>query len=142
MFVFNNYDSCDIIYMVLILEVYALMFEIYIEDHFDSAHSLRGYDGPCKHVHGHTYKVSATFKFETCDDTGIAFDFVKAKHALKELVNILDHAYLNELEVFETKNPTAENIAYYVYSEIKKEIGELASVSIWETATSCATYYE
>ena len=118
------------------------MFEIKIEDHFDAAHSLRGYEGQCKNLHGHTYKVSATFKFEDLCDNGIAFDFVNAKKALKVLVNLFDHSHLNDLEPFKEKNPTAENIAYYIYKEIKKKIGELYSISVWETSTSCATYYE
>jgi len=118
------------------------MFEIYIEDHFDAAHSLREYDGPCKNLHGHTYKISAVFKFQELGDTGIAFDFVKAKKSLKIIVDELDHAHLNDLEAFSKKNPTAENIAYYIYTEIKKDIKELYKVSVWETATSCATYYE
>jgi len=118
------------------------MFEIQIQDKFDSAHNLRGYNGPCENLHGHCYKVVAIFRFEQLDELGMAMDFTIAKKHLKEIVDFLDHTYLNELEPFLVKNPTAENIAYYIHRQLKSNINELYSISIWETTNSCATYYE
>ena len=118
------------------------MFEIIIEDTFDSAHCLRGYDGPCENVHGHTYKVQVSFKFRELESSGMAIDFKNAKSVLKLIIDKLDHKMINELESFINTNPTAENIAKYIYCEIKQELAMVSSVNVWETATSCARYYE
>ena len=118
------------------------MFEIYIEDHFNSAHFLRGYDGPCSSLHGHSYKTGLVFRFDSANDEGMAFDFTVAKEIIGRTLKLLDHTCLNDLEPFKEKNPTAENIARFIYDSIKREVPELWSVSVWESATTCATYYE
>ncbi|MBR4748299.1 MAG: 6-carboxytetrahydropterin synthase [Abditibacteriota bacterium] len=118
------------------------MYEIYIEQHFNAAHYLRGYNGPCSSLHGHSYKTGLVFKLDSQDDTGISFDFVEAKRIAAGTMDYLDHTCLNDLEAFKEKNPTAENIARYIYDSIKREVPELWSVSVWESATTCATYYE
>ena len=59
------------------------MYEIAVEDTFDAAHCLRDYDGTCSRLHGHTYKVRAAFRFNALEDTGLAFDFKKAKVVLR-----------------------------------------------------------
>lgn len=118
------------------------MYEITIEDTFDSAHCLRGYDGACQNLHGHTYRASAKFRFRELDSLGMSLDFRKAKESLREATVYLDHAYMNDLPEFADANPTAENIARTIYQRMKTDHPELVSVSVWETATSCATYYE
>ncbi|MFQ3549692.1 MAG: 6-carboxytetrahydropterin synthase QueD [Armatimonadota bacterium] len=118
------------------------MFEISVEDSFDSAHSIKDYNGNCKRLHGHTYKVTAFFRYKELQDLGFAFDFKTAKKILKEILSYLDHSYLNDLPDFKDINPTAETIAKYIYDKLKKENSNLHRVSVWETATSCATYFE
>lgn len=118
------------------------MFEISIEDTFDAAHSLREYTGACRNLHGHTYRVVARFRFPQLNDTGMALDFRKAKEALRQILEYLDHKYINELPEFSVQNPTAENVAKFIYERLKSVEPQLFSVSVWETATSCATYYE
>jgi len=49
---------------------------------------------------------------------------------------------MNELPEFAAQNPTAENIARFIFDRLKTTLPEIASVSVWETATSCATYFE
>jgi len=118
------------------------MYEIKIKDTFDAAHCLRNYEGSCQRLHGHTYRVNVCFRFDSLDESGMAVDFRKAKGILKEIIDHLDHQYINELPEFITQNPTAENIAQFIFDRIKPECKEIYSVSVWETATSCATYYE
>ena len=118
------------------------MYEITIEDTFDSAHCLRGYDGQCSNLHGHTYRVQARFRFRELDASGMTVDFRKAKESLRSATDYLDHAYINELPEFSIHNPTAERIARFIFDCVKAIHSELASVSVWETPTSCATYYE
>jgi len=118
------------------------MYEIAVEDTFDAAHSLREYEGSCQHLHGHTYRVRARFRFAALQDSGMAMDFRQAKTALRSVLNYMDHRYINELPEFSVQNPTAENLATFIYKRIKADNPDLHSVSVWETPTSCATYFE
>ena len=122
------------------------MYEILVKGDFSSAHNLRGYKGKCEALHGHNWKVEARFEKEDLNDIGISVDFVVLKVRLKDILKKLDHAYLNKVDVFKTKNPSAENISRFIYEKLKGSIKEkglfLKSVSVWESETSCATYYE
>lgn len=118
------------------------MYEISIEDSFDAAHSLRDYNGSCRNLHGHTYKVIARFRYSQLDEIGMALDFRKAKEALRSVLAHFDHTYINELPEFSAQNPTAENVARVIYEKLKQKEPQLFSVSVWETATSCVTYFE
>lgn len=104
---------------------------------FDSAHKLDDYDGKCKHLHGHTYRMEVTVKGAVASN-GMVFDFSRLKKVVEEhVVNKLDHKYLNEVFDF---NPTSENIAVWIFEQIelnfKEECCSLAAIRLWETATS------
>lgn len=122
------------------------MYEVLIKSDFSGAHNLRGYKGRCEDLHGHNWKVEARFEKDTLNDIGIAADFKILKAKLKAVLNKLDHTYLNKLSAFKRKNPSAENIAKYVYEALRGSIKEkdlfVKSVSVWESDNSCATYYE
>jgi 6-pyruvoyltetrahydropterin/6-carboxytetrahydropterin synthase len=122
------------------------MYEMLIKGDFSSAHNLRGYKGRCEALHGHNWKVEARFEKESLDDIGISVDFVILKAKLKDILRKLDHVYLNKLDVFKKQNPSAENIARIIYQNVKDTVKEkgltLKSVSVWESESSCATYYE
>ena len=122
------------------------MYEVLIKTDFSGAHNLRGYRGKCEKLHGHNWKVEARFEKDVLNDIGIASDFKILKSKLKLVLKKLDHAYLNKLAAFKKKNPSAENIARYIFEKLTSSIKEkrlsIKSVSIWESDTSCATYYE
>ncbi len=122
------------------------MYEILIKSDFSGAHNLKGYKGKCEELHGHNWKVDARFEKRDLDKIGIASDFKILKGKLKTILNKLDHAYLNKLGAFKIKNPSAENIAKYIYTALRRSVKEkglfVKSVSVWESDTSCATYYE
>lgn len=122
------------------------MYEILIKSDFSGAHNLRGYKGKCEKLHGHNWLIEAKFERDSLDDIGIAVDFKVLKRKLKIVLKKLDHTYLNKLTAFKRKNPSAENIARYIYTGLKKSIRQkdlsVKSVSVWESDTSCATYYE
>lgn len=114
-----------------------------------SAHKLCKYEGKCKNVHGHNYKVQATLKINDSDfrENGMGIDFGEIKLALKELDEKYDHTYLNDIEPFnqcetDTKrfNPTAENMARVFYEFLKEKLPQLYSVTIYETPNSFVTY--
>lgn len=119
------------------------MYELMVESQFDSAHNLRGYEGSCESLHGHTYKVQVKYKGAELNEIGILVDFKKLRSALKEILNYLDHKYLNELPEFKETNPTAECIAKFIFEKMRLSLGKGISItSVWETPVSCASYWD
>ena len=72
------------------------MYELKVKDSFASAHFLRGYEGPCEKLHGHTWKIEISIVSNEIDDIGLVVDFKEVKKRLKEFLNNLDHVCLNE----------------------------------------------
>jgi 6-pyruvoyltetrahydropterin/6-carboxytetrahydropterin synthase len=119
------------------------MFELMVESTFDSAHNLRRYEGACESLHGHTYKVQVFYRGAELGALGMLVDFKQLKSSLCEVTSELDHKYLNEQTPFTVDNPTAENVARYIFRELRSSIGEgICRVTVWETATSAASYWE
>ncbi len=120
------------------------MFDVSVEETFAAAHQLREYKGKCENLHGHNYRVRITVMAEDLDRTGLVVDFVELKRGMRAVVERLDHKYLNEMPPFDTLNPSAENLAKYFYDQmppsLKSGRARIASVKIWETETSTATY--
>lgn len=124
------------------------MFEITVEESFAAAHALRGYRGKCENLHGHNYRVQVTLEGETLDETGLLVDFAELKKMLHDVIERLDHRNLNEVPPFDAVNPSAENMARYVYDELRRRLEQtgrdvrvrVARVRIWETETSAAAY--
>ena len=121
------------------------MFEISVEESFAAGHSLRNYRGKCEKVHGHNYKVRVTLEGEALDAAGLLVDFTELKRVLHSATGRLDHEFLNDIPPFDQLNPSAENMAKYFHDEISKGLADqtgvrVASVRIWETDTSIATY--
>ena len=111
-----------------------------------SAHTLRDYPGACSRMHGHNWKVELEAVATRLDDVGMAIDFKVMKNAAKEIGDKLDHRYLNDLEPFKEVNPTAENIAAYMYKAISARINsdsiKVTAVTLWETERACVRYSE
>ncbi len=122
------------------------MHELKIISHFDAAHSLRGYDGDCANLHGHTWTVEVLVEGSELNEIGILIDFKDLKKYTKELIKKFDHKYINDLPAFSEGglNPTAENLSKYIYDELDKSLATdrigVKAVSVWESATACATY--
>ncbi|MBF0344178.1 MAG: 6-carboxytetrahydropterin synthase QueD [Nitrospirae bacterium] len=122
------------------------MYELMIEATFSAAHQLRGYKGKCERLHGHNFKVQVHVQADSLNDIDIAMDFHEIKRYTKEVVEQLDHAYLNDVFPFTEINPSSENIAKWVYDSLKKKLDSddvrLAAVTVWESESASATYYE
>ncbi len=120
------------------------MFELNVEDEFASAHFLRKYKGKCERMHGHNYRVQVSIKAEKLNKIGLAIDFGEIKAELKKVMEILDHNVLDELPAFKKINPSAENIAKYIFDCLNKTLKRknirLAKVTVWETARASASY--
>jgi len=118
------------------------MYEIKVKTHFSAAHNLLNYKGKCEHLHGHNWVVEAVFVFPSLGDDGMAIDFHDAKALVKNVIEKLDHSYLNELECLEKMSPTSENVARYIYDAVKAKQAAVMAISVWENEGSCATYRE
>jgi len=116
------------------------MYEIKVKAGFSAAHNLENYKGKCERLHGHNWAVEALFAYEGLDKDGMAVDFKVAKRTLKNIIEKLDHSYLNELKILGKINPTSENIAKFIYDGVKKRNKNLKSISVWENENSCAVY--
>ena len=113
---------------------------------FASAHTLRDYPGACSRMHGHNWKVELEAVATSLDDLGMGIDFKKMKNAANEIGDRMDHRYLNDLEPFTKINPTAENIAAYMFQEISSRLNsdsiKVHAVTLWETDRACVSYSE
>ena len=116
------------------------MYSIKIEEDFSSAHNLRGYKGKCEDLHGHNWKVEVVVCREKLDNLGIVLDFKYLKSELKKILEKLDHKHLNNISYFKKVNPTSENIARYIYDQLKLKISDVDLVTVWESESSSATY--
>ena len=120
------------------------MYEVEIVTGFCGAHRLREYKGKCERLHGHNYRVHVTARASSPGPGGMVIDFGDLKEAANRVVQRLDHTYLNDVKPFDEIEPSAENIAAFLYREIAqglKDRGDLLySVSVYESDTSKATF--
>ncbi|MBI5205438.1 MAG: 6-carboxytetrahydropterin synthase QueD [Nitrospirae bacterium] len=122
------------------------MFELMVETTFAAAHQLRGYKGKCEQVHGHNWKVQVHVVAERLNDIDIAMDFHDLKNILNEVIEPLDHSFLNDIFPFTEKNPSSENMAKWIYDSLNKKLSDeqvqVSAVTVWESDSASATYYE
>ena len=134
---------------------------------FESAHALWGYDGKCREVHGHSYRLFVTVKGEPISDMsspklGMVMDFGELKAIVaREIIDRLDHSFVMrrtaEAEalavamqsqftnvVLVDYQPTCENMLVDFAARLKAALPvgvTLHSLRLHETATSYAEWY-
>ncbi|MCE5335731.1 MAG: 6-carboxytetrahydropterin synthase QueD [Desulfobacteraceae bacterium] len=122
------------------------VYEIYVKNHFSAAHRLHGYDGDCARIHGHNWIIEAYVQCAELNPIGIGIDFRDIKSAIKEVLSILDHSDLNELEPFRNENPTSENIARFLYGALSAKLNDgkirVSRIKVSETPGAGAFYWE
>ncbi len=120
------------------------MYQISVEQHFDAAHFLRGYQGKCEALHGHSFRVVAKIQASGVDDIGLAYDFTVLKQQLADILSMFDHTCLNDVPPFDKINPSSENIASTVYGELQIKLAgapvSLSCVEVWESPQSGVAY--
>jgi len=121
------------------------MFELMVETHFAAAHQLKMVAKKCESLHGHNWKIEVVVGGKTLSDAGVLIDFGELKCHVSEIMARLDHKYLNDLDMFDEKNPpSSENIAKYVACELQKHMNNskihVVRVTAWESVDACATY--
>jgi len=139
------------------------MYHARVEDEFSAAHFLSHYQGKCERLHGHNYRVRLWARGEKLNEGGMLVDFSLLKKILKEVLSLLDHSCLNDLEIFQgassasassasdkiASDPSAERIAKYIFGEVRERLpgigvdgSLLEAVDVFENARSMARYEE
>ena len=134
---------------------------------FEMAHALRNYDGLCRNIHGHSYKMDITLAGQPLRDefspkNGMVMDFGDLKRIVnEEIISLLDHALvLNaktdtqlvdvlkqnyEKIVIVEFQPTTENLLNFIADKLKAKLSErvkLTRIRLRETDTSYADWEE
>jgi len=113
---------------------------------FAAAHYLKGYDGPCSNMHGHTWEVLVTFNILGLDKIGISADFGVVKRIIEK--ELPDHQIVNDWMVNPVTvaiNPTAEIISSLLFRKINEAVKaimtlELYSVEVFESEDCSAEF--
>jgi 6-pyruvoyltetrahydropterin/6-carboxytetrahydropterin synthase len=105
---------------------------------FEAAHVLPHHPGKCARLHGHSYRFDVAVRGALQTEgpaTGMVVDFDELSAIVRpNVVERLDHSSLNEL----LPNPTAEEIALWIWHELEPRIVGLDEIVVWETQTACA----
>ncbi len=109
---------------------------------FDSAHYLPNVPDThkCKRMHGHTYHLTVYVEGQLDDQLGWVMDFGDLKDIVNPIIKRLDHYILNDIEGLE--NPTCENLAKWIFRELKPNLPLLKEIELYETPTSGVIYSE
>ena len=120
------------------------MYELKVITKFAAAHQLAMVGSKCENLHGHNWKIEVYVSGENTDRAGVLLDFGVIKKHVRDIMSLLDHKYLNELEYFQQDQPSSENIARLVATALQKRIENqtvrVSRVTAWESDDACATY--
>ena len=116
---------------------------------FSAAHTLPGVD-MCERMHGHNWRVQVTARVdgESLDDNGMGVDFRALADMVRAAVGEFEHRYLNELDAFADRRPTAECIAQVIYERVAERLAvtapaaRLTEVALWEMPEFRVVYRE
>ncbi|MEM1579129.1 MAG: 6-carboxytetrahydropterin synthase QueD [Archaeoglobaceae archaeon] len=108
-----------------------MKFVVGVKETFSAAHAIPGH-WKCGKVHGHNFEVSVEVEGELRN--GMVIDFFDLKKALRGILEKFDHILLNEV----IENPTSENIAIYVFNELKKIGLNVVAVRVSESSDKWA----
>ena len=121
------------------------MFELKIITRFAAAHRLTMVGKKCENLHGHNWKIEVRVKGNALDQGGVLVDFGIIKTHVREIMETIDHQFLNDLPFFANRPASSENIAWYIADEVEKRLDvpgiHVSSVSAWESEDACATYF-
>lgn len=120
------------------------MYDVTIRKSFSAAHILREIGGKCEDLHGHNFIVEVSVRGTALNAEDILIDFRDLKRWTKEILETLDHKYLNEIEVFKGMNPSSERIARYIFDRLSDKVGSaglgIARVTVWESENARVSY--
>jgi 6-pyruvoyltetrahydropterin/6-carboxytetrahydropterin synthase len=108
--------------------------------HFEAAHDLPTFPAhhKCRRLHGHSFRFDVVVEGDVDPARGYLIDYGEIRIAADPIVAQLDHFYLNEIEGL--CNPTAENLARWLWERLKPRLPLLTAVKVYETCTSACEY--
>jgi 6-pyruvoyltetrahydropterin/6-carboxytetrahydropterin synthase len=122
------------------------MYHLTILTSFAAAHNLLNYQGDCEKLHGHNWRVEVTVAAKELDKAGLGIDFKILKKQTNEIMDYLDHNYLNELDAFADISPSSEHISRFIFDRLKTNLAIypiiMEKVTVWESDNAYATYTE
>ena len=122
------------------------MYDVTVKTGFSAAHQLRLYDGKYENLHGHNWTAQVTVEADKLDPIGVGIDFVELKEMVERILSRLDYHNINEIPPFDKENPSAENIALWLFLELKTQIDtkstRIKRVEIYEMEGCGASYFE
>jgi 6-pyruvoyltetrahydropterin/6-carboxytetrahydropterin synthase len=92
----------------------------------------------CRRMHGHSFKVEVSIEGEVDPHLGWIYDHACISRAMEPLLEMMDHAYLNDIEGLE--NPTIENMAAWLWKRLEGGCPGLCEIVIHETPTARCSY--
>ncbi len=117
-----------------------------IKSEFCAAHALRNYKGKCERLHGHNYVVETVIGgHELTPDTEYLMDFKELKALVKDILSSLEHQHLNNIQPFDKINPSAENLARFIWQCVHARLPQhihMVKVTVFERSIQAATYME
>jgi len=120
------------------------MYEATVRRSFSAAHSLREIGGKCEKLHGHNFIIEISVASPTLNREGLVIDFRAVKNWADQAIGELDHHFLNDLPAFHDKNPSAENIAHYIFTSVEEKATaeniHVTRVTVWESESARVTY--
>ncbi|MGX1168203.1 6-pyruvoyltetrahydropterin/6-carboxytetrahydropterin synthase [Bradyrhizobium sp. USDA 372] len=107
---------------------------------FEAAHRLPNVPEThrCSRLHGHSYRVEVQLEGPVDPHTGFVADFFDIEECFAGVLEALDHRCLNDVEGLE--NPTAENIAIWIWDRLGSRLHQLSAIRVYETADCWAEY--
>ena len=122
------------------------MYDVTVKTGFAAAHQLRLYDGKYENLHGHNWTAQVSVEADELDPIGVGIDFVKLKAMVERNLRELDYHNINEVPPFDEQNPSAENIARWLFLKLKVEVNSNSTrvkrVEICEMEGCGASYFE
>jgi 6-pyruvoyltetrahydropterin/6-carboxytetrahydropterin synthase len=122
------------------------MYDVSVKTGFAAAHQLRLYDGKYENLHGHNWTAQVIVEADELDPIGVGIDFVKLKAMVEKNLSDLDYHNINEVPPFDELNPSAENIARWLFLKLKVEVNtnstRVKRVEICEMEGCGASYFE
>ncbi|MBT8491255.1 MAG: 6-carboxytetrahydropterin synthase QueD [Deltaproteobacteria bacterium] len=119
------------------------MYEVSIRKSFSAAHTL-DIGGKCEDLHGHNFTVDITVSSQSLDSEGLVIDFRILKEWTNDILDELDHTYLNDLSHFKDINPSSESVARFIFDRTVEKARDknitVSKVTVWESNTAWATY--
>lgn len=115
---------------------------------FHASHQLPNHDGPCRRLHGHTYRleVFVTGNVRTADGSSeecMVMDFARIKKLYEEIEDLVEHQHLNDS--IPMRVPTSENLAHWFWEHFNAHLGDrhalprrTVAIRLWESPTSYA----